>query len=107
MFLTELSTWKWKDTSFWDLNRPDCRASPSGRGYDTPSSPKHKFRLVLDDLLLKSENLYAALDWEVMCLTEISTWKLEHIFLDLNRSDCRASPSGRDYDTPSSPKPRF
>ena len=50
--------------------RPDCRASPSGRDYDTPSSPKPQFILVFDDLLLKSENLHAALDWEVMFLTE-------------------------------------
>ena len=78
MFLTEFSTWKLKNTSFGDLNRPDCRASPSGRDYDTPSSPKPKFRLVFDDLLLKSENLHAALDWEVMLLTESSTWKLKN-----------------------------
>ena len=46
MFLTEFSTWKLKNTFWGDLNRPDCRASPSVRGYDTPISPKHKFILV-------------------------------------------------------------
>ena len=108
MFLTHFYNWKLKKCVFWDLNLPKCGARSSGRSYDTPSSPKPKFLLVFDDLVLKSENLHAGLDWEVMFLTEFYNWTLEKIaFWDLNLPTCRARVFGRDYDTPSSPKHQF